>query len=608
MASQQRHSKTSTVDFANLLTKWSEDKDPDNVVIAIWNKHKELKQFLGQDEINENCFVLLVKTLSSASQCSENDTELIGILKILCESLFLTQHITLFTLSVHDLLGWQLCQEVVADIIQILQCILRHLPTFSYKVRVAASRLSFKIKEFDTLSDRDRIVNSLAAIVQQATTQHGSGENVSAQHNILFQHKDTDTPSENFLEVPVIPTTSDLLNDSKPFLRKAVLKGCYKDAEHYLDVQFRLMRVDFMTPLKNGLKELRKKKEFNGFRCSDVRLYHNVKILQTVVTTGYNHYIQFDVARCKRVDWENTDRLMNGSLICLSKDGFKTIIVATVVMRKSEEIQLGLVEVAVQSEFEYLFESTVEDIYIMAESSTYYDPYFHVLESLKSMVEGFPLQNVLVRCESALRPPSYLLSRGDTINVPMYQLSSLMKDQQVVNVPLLTTTKWPNVDEMCLNTSQREAAILALTKEVAVIQGPPGTGKTYVGLKVVETLLINKKTQMAKKTTTFQSPILIVCYTNHALDQFLDGIYKFCPSGIARLGGGCKSESLKQFVIKIRQNITMSTEWQRVFLYLNKRLSSLGREIQSLGVLKDFMTKSHFEEVSRRCNATEYLA
>ncbi|KAK6982096.1 NFX1-type zinc finger-containing protein 1-like isoform X2 [Biomphalaria glabrata] len=596
MASQQRRSQTSSVDFANLLTKWSEDKDPDNVVIAIWNKHKELKQFLGQDEINENCFVLLVKTLSSASRCSENETELIGILKILCESLFLTQHITLFTLSVHDLLGWQLCQEVVADIIQILQCILRHLPTFSYKVRVAASRLSFKIKEFDTLSDRDRIVNSLAAIVQQAITQHGSGENVSAQHNTLFQHKDTDTPSENFLEVPVIPTTSDLLNDSKPFLRKAVLKGGYKDAEHYLDVQFRLMRVDFMTPLKNGLKELRKKKEFNGFRCSDVRLYHNVKILQTVVTTGYNHYIQFDVARCKRVDWENTDRLMNGALVCLSKDGFKTIIVATVVMRKSEEIQLGVVEVAVQSGFEYLFESTVEDIYIMAESSTYYDPYFHVLESLKSMVEGFPLQSVLVRCESALRPPSYLLSRGDTINVPMYQLSSLMKDQQAVNVPLLTTTKWPNVDEMCLNTSQREAAILALTKEVAVIQGPPGTGKTYVGLKVVETLLINKKTQMAKKTTTFQSPILIVCYTNHALDQFLDGIYKFCPSGIARLGGGCKSENLKQFVIKIRQNITMSTEWQRVFLFLNKRLSSLGREIQSLGVLKDFMTKSHFEE------------
>ena len=24
-------------------------------------------------------------------------------------------------------------------------------------------------------------------------------------------------------------------------------------------------------------------------------------------------------------------------------------------------------------------------------------------------------------------------------------------------------------------------------------------------------------------------PILVVCYTNHALDQFLEGILKFCP-------------------------------------------------------------------------------
>lgn len=25
-------------------------------------------------------------------------------------------------------------------------------------------------------------------------------------------------------------------------------------------------------------------------------------------------------------------------------------------------------------------------------------------------------------------------------------------------------------------------------------------------------------------------PVLVVCYTNHALDQFLEGILKFCPT------------------------------------------------------------------------------
>ena len=40
-------------------------------------------------------------------------------------------------------------------------------------------------------------------------------------------------------------------------------------------------------------------------------------------------------------------------------------------------------------------------------------------------------------------------------------------------------------------------------------------------------------------------PIHVVCYTNHALDQFLEGIHKFHPKGIVRIGGRSKSEVMK---------------------------------------------------------------
>jgi superfamily II DNA or RNA helicase len=49
-----------------------------------------------------------------------------------------------------------------------------------------------------------------------------------------------------------------------------------------------------------------------------------------------------------------------------------------------------------------------------------------------------------------------------------------------------------------------------LTKEVALIQGPPGTGKTYCGALGVKILLDNR--------TSESSPIVVACYTNHALD------------------------------------------------------------------------------------------
>ena len=43
----------------------------------------------------------------------------------------------------------------------------------------------------------------------------------------------------------------------------------------------------------------------------------------------------------------------------------------------------------------------------------------------------------------------------------------------------------------------------------------------------------------------FDGPILVVCYTNHALDQFLEGILDFHPDGIIRVGGRSQSEKIE---------------------------------------------------------------
>jgi superfamily II DNA or RNA helicase len=45
---------------------------------------------------------------------------------------------------------------------------------------------------------------------------------------------------------------------------------------------------------------------------------------------------------------------------------------------------------------------------------------------------------------------------------------------------------------------------------VALIQGPPGTGKTFVGVEACRAILAQNER------------ILCICYTNHALDQFLE--------------------------------------------------------------------------------------
>lgn len=67
-----------------------------------------------------------------------------------------------------------------------------------------------------------------------------------------------------------------------------------------------------------------------------------------------------------------------------------------------------------------------------------------------------------------------------------------------------------------------------------------GTGKTYVGLRIAQALLLNNRYW----SQPVKSPMLVVCYTNHALDQFLEGIYSF-QKNIVRIGGKSKCATLE---------------------------------------------------------------
>lgn len=61
-------------------------------------------------------------------------------------------------------------------------------------------------------------------------------------------------PPENFRELSVVPTREDLLV-ARPFVRPNIIRGKYRDVEHYLDVQFRLLREDCFGPLRDGISK-----------------------------------------------------------------------------------------------------------------------------------------------------------------------------------------------------------------------------------------------------------------------------------------------------------------------------------------------------------------
>ncbi|CAG9786568.1 unnamed protein product [Diatraea saccharalis] len=204
--------------------------------------------------------------------------------------------------------------------------------------------------------------------------------------------------------------------------------------------------------------------------------------------------------------------------------------------------------------------------YLMVESEVFFEPYHRVLRVLQSFKDNdMPMQKYIVNVQNETQPPSYL--QKDTV----YSIieNNTLKE---LSFDVLSSDNWPQSISFGLDDSQMEAYKLALTREFAVIQGPPGTGKTFIGVKIASTLLRNLSLQ--------GTPMLIICYTNHALDKFLEGILNV-TTNIVRLGSQSKSKTLESYTLN---NLRYQVKSKFSHLYAKKRseLEKIYKEMTDL--------------------------
>ncbi|XP_059164960.1 NFX1-type zinc finger-containing protein 1-like isoform X2 [Physella acuta] len=602
------------------LESWARTDDAGDLVLYMSSRESLLEEFLTRPSVEDDWLILLIKAINHALTAQHQKESIKKILQVLCQTRFLEQHLV-HLLTNRQIQGntWTEAKEVFSAFVNIINEIIDKLPEYANKCTAATIQLSSFARAFFTAEDE--VLQVIKTLEEKGNNVRKSLKEKEARKSKAgqFGADDHEQPPEDFMSLSVIPEAADLKEDAHPFLRRAITKGVYEDACHYLDIQFRLMRQDFILPLRQGINEF----IYNGckkdYRCSDLRLYFDVHITGIVYKDGIDHILQFDVSKMKGVRWEFSKRLIFGSLVCLSKDNFQTVIFATVAHRDVKQLAKGIVTVNIKSGHDVAFNSTSRNVFIMAETTAYYESYCHVLEGLQEMSSNLPLQDYIIKCNKDVKPPKYLLSSDGILKVPYYDLSCLLvKNTFNFSFPVLTTVKWPPTYEMCLNESQRLAAIAALTKEIAVIQGPPGTGKTYVGLKVMEVLLENK-TVMTEKKGNEPDPILVVCYTNHALDQFLEGVLEFCEEGIIRVGGKSSSEKLEKFNIKnIKQEVRKGKQFANQSVRHSKyqcmkTLKEVSNQIQGLiktmnnletsveheDVLQQFMKPEHYRSLCR---------
>lgn len=234
--------------------------------------------------------------------------------------------------------------------------------------------------------------------------------------------------------------------------------------------------------------------------------------------------------------YENAKRFMYGSLVCFTKDNFGSFIFGKIIDRDIKLLEQGQIIVHFDDDIKY----DLNEPYLMVECSVYFEPYYHVLKALQKIdIEKFPMTRYIIYVNHDIMNPDYVTLETQ------YKIDN-------ISVQILNEKTWPSEGHFKLNHSQYMAFKTALTSEFSIIQGPPGTGKTFLGLKIVKTLIQNSEEWYDR------TPILIVCYTNHALDQFLEGLITTTKQ-IIRVGGQSKNEQLERFNIKTMRKLLGTT-------------------------------------------------
>ena len=147
-----------------------------------------------------------------------------------------------------------------------------------------------------------------------------------------------------------------------------------------------------------------------------------------------------------------------------------------------------------------------------------------------------------------------------------------------------------------LDETQASALLNSLSRSFALIQGPPGTGKSYTGVALMKTLVSNKKAAAL-------GPILVVTFTNHALDQSLEHLLDQGISQIVRIGGNSKSErlasvNLKQVAAKVERTRAENSEYGRTRNQMDEDTQAVMQCLENLKqttqIIKDYLAQKNY--------------
>lgn len=557
------------------LEEW-DNKEPHLVILELVHQIKQFEDLLDSN-MSHNMLVLVLKVLAKLclSPFKENKAEIINLASkerfitrlqnyVVVQLPFLEQHEhennALFLKDVDGFFG---------NLIAVFESLIETIPTKACEV---LPKIIKSIKITIPILEAEQKLTLSTETKEKFVRLQEKSELCKTEIQKTKKSNDELEPPNDFRQLSVYPTTNEITTSEQAFVRRHRIKGAYDNVGQYLDVQFRLLREDFIAPLRKGIQEYLHRDSKFVRKFSNIRIHPHVEFLSPHYSKGQTGVlVQFKFEKRKlQGGYKFYRRFMYGALVCFTSDNFSTLLFGKIIERDQSLLEQGKIVISFEHEFRnYNFNVP----YLMVEYGIYFEPYYHVLKALQNMQEDeFPMRDYFINVKTEIKLPQYL-SKNSRYNINGF------------DVILSNPDSWPNANDLDFDDTQYEAFKAALTQTFVVIQGPPGTGKTFLGLKIVKTLIENSSVWYNN------TPILVVCYTNHALDQFLEGLID-TTTNIIRVGGQSKSEKLQQFSLRYKRRPNFNFKANaNILCGLKKQLSKELNEIKNLTEALDEIQK-----------------
>ena len=408
----------------------------------------------------------------------------------------------------------------------------------------------------------------------------------------------------NYKEIKTIINIDDFFNEVNYNIDSNLPKGKFDSYESYINTMFFLEYEDCYRNLRRAIYKLKNKyvnihnlnkNEKKNFERNqkDIYCYFNGEMINIEINNeGIFIIIDFSSLTGKKINFSK--RMINGSLVIITNNSFSdylfTIVSYNPYIEKKliekngdngRKYKLDMFKIPKEPKYRIKLEvinlSNEAFAFMLAnknnlqifESKSYFQTYIHILNRLQNLViKQLPFENEIVKVNFDN------LEIDNPNNIFIYNDNLINPKENI----------FPDSLKNNLDESQLEAVKHCLTYKLALIQGPPGTGKTHIG-----TIVTNIFKQNLKK----DSKILVVCFTNHALDQFLENILKYNvdEKDIVRIGGRCKNENIKKLVLNSTEKYK---NWK--FREIENKIRLLGKEMEDMIKLVQNTKESIIEE------------